>query len=259
MFYTTMDLHKQIGLYMDKFDLDLDGKKIIDCINIIRDYCPRLHSEEELKRLAYDNLKAIEFEYGFKAVRLFIYDTCKDGLLQSYTGPDRLQEKYEKLLVNLKDYHTDLFTKELTLTLDVYIYFKFLKEVYDEEYGIINDYNNRLYTLVKTIRISNYDSDVIKALKPQLEDYLHFGNAKYYLKQDICNVEVLKMLFEHLAEENFDELVVKGYNMATEYDGYGNEYWIHQYSESWTDGEGHHYRSWKPEHTIDDYVRVGLP
>lgn len=260
VFYTISDLHKQIGLYCEKFGLNLDGKQISECISILVDYCPRLHTDIELEEMAINNLKAIESEYGFKALRLFIYDVCKQSLLQSFTGPDRLQKKYEKLIKHLKDFHYDMFSKDLTLTLDVYRYFKFIEDVYDSEYGFIKDFDNRLFALIKTIKVTNYNPDVINVLKDTLKMTLMFSNAKYYLKQDFTDVEILRMLYEHLAEENFDELEVKDYNICTEYDGFGNEYWIHQYFESWTDEDGtHHYCSWKPEHTINNYIRIGLP
>lgn len=259
VFYTPLDLDRQIMLYSDKFNLDLDGMKIGRCIEIIRENGSKLHNEEQLKELAYNNLKAIEYEYGFKALRLYIYDTCKQNLLQSFTGKDRLQEKYEKLLKEVKKFHNNHRDQELTLTLDVYLYYNLLEEVYDEEYGFLKDWNNQLYSIMKTINLTNYDENVVKSLTPYLESTLQFANGKYYLRQDLKNREVLKMLFEHIAEENMDELLVKGYNICTEYDGYGNEYWIHNYSESWHDDNGHHYRSWEPEHTIEDYIKVGLP
>ena len=254
-----MDLESQIVLYNNKFNLKLNGKKISECITIIRDSCPKLHSQEELHELAKNNLKAIEKEYGFKALRLYIYDTCKQDLLPSFTGKDPLQEKYKKLLKDLKEYHNNLRDKELTLTLDVYLYHRELETVYNEEYGFLKDYNNRLYSIMKTIHITNYDKNVIDSLSDYLESNLLFANAKYYLDKDLTNIEVLKMLYEHIAEESFDEDVVMDMDIFREYDGYGNEYWIHDYSESWEDEKWYHYRSWEKESSIDDYERVGLP
>ena len=107
VFYTQGDLENQICLYDEKLDLGLTGKTIGECIDIIFDACPRLHNREYLKELTRDNLESIEAVYGFKALRLFYYDTIKQDLLQSYTGKDRLQLKYEKLLDNIKEHHTE--------------------------------------------------------------------------------------------------------------------------------------------------------
>lgn len=260
VYFTPMDLHTQVGEYGKKYNLDLDGKKISECIEIIREYCPKLHTNSELREFALKNLKIIEKEYGFKALRLFVYDYCKDNLLESYTGPDRLQEKYMKLLEHIKNFHFELYNEQMDLVLDHYIYSSELENVYDEEYGFIKDFNCRLYSMIKTIHNVNYNPEIIQVLKPYLKNGLIFANAKYYLKKDFTDVNILKMLYEHLAEENFDEFIVQARNICTDYDGYGNEYWIHQYSESWTDEDGIYYhRSWEPKHTIDDYIRLGLP
>jgi hypothetical protein len=252
-----MDLHKQVSLYDDKFNLGLNGKKINECITIIRDNCPRLHDDEELRDLAL----RIEEEYGFKALRLYIYDTVKDDLLQSYTGKDRLQEKYEKLLDEVKNFHNSFRDEELELTLDVYLYYKILEEVYNQEYGCLKDWHNHLYSIMKTIHISNYDKKVIGSLKHYINVALTMANGKYYLKQDLTDPKILHMLYEHIAEESFDEeVIIDSMDIFKKYDGYGNEYWIHDYSESWTDEEGwYHYRSWDKESTIEDYNKVGLP
>lgn len=259
VFYTPMDLHNQVGLYEDKFNLDLEGKKISECIHIIRDVCPRLHSDNELREFALRNLHRIEEEYGFRALRLFIYDVTKQSLLQSFTGKDALQEKYEKLIHDMKEYHKN-FHEEFDLILDVYLYYRILEDVYNEEYGFLKDFNNHLYSIMKTIHISNYDKNVIDSLEDYLYSSLRMANGKYYLRQDLKDPKVLRMLYEHIAEESFDKDVIMDMNIFKDYDGYGNEYWIHDYSESWTDEDGgYHYRSWEKESSIDDYERIGLP
>lgn len=256
VFYSALDLDKQIILYSDYFGLDLNGKKIGECIDIIRENCPKLHSDDELKELAKDNLKSIEREYGFKAVRLFMYDTMKQSLLQLYTGKNKLQIKYEKLLKDIRKYHENKL--DLKLTLDIYNYYRILEDVFDEEYGVMNYYNNRLYSIVKTLDIAYYNKDVVNVLYDILYSELKMSGDKYYIKQDLKCPEVLKMLYEHIAEEHFDENVVMDYNILTEYDGYGNEYYISDYQESWVDENGYHCRFFEKESTIDDYNKVGL-
>lgn len=258
VFYTAMDLNRQVMLYNDKLGLDLDGKKISECIDIIINECPQLHSTQDLKELAKTNLKSIETEYGYKAVRLFMYDTVKQCLLQSYTGKDKLQIKYEKLIKHIREFHESKLG-DLRLTLDIYNYYKLLEDVIDEEYGVITYYNNRLYSLVKTLDITNYNEDVVNVLNDTLKSELKFSGDKYYIKQDLKNPEILKMLYEHIAEEHFDETVVQDYNIFIDYDGYGNEYYLTDYEESWYDENGvYHCIMWDKESSIDDYKRIGL-
>lgn len=260
VFYTQSDLERQIVLYSDKFNLELNGKKISECIDIIRDTCPQLHSQDYLKEFALNNLKRIEEEYGFKALRLYIYDTCKQSLLQSFTGKDRLQEKYNKLIRDVKEFHNSFRDKELSLTLDVYCYYSILEEVYNEEYGFLNDWHDDLYSVMKTINMTGYNKDVIQVLQHWIKTSLYMANGTYYLQKDLTDPKVLHMLYEHIAEESFDEdVIMDTMDIFREYDGYGNEYWIHEYSESWEDENGYHYRSWQKESTIDDYERIGLP
>lgn len=259
VFYTAMDLNRQVMLYNDRLGLDLDGKKISECIDIIINECPQLHSMQELKELARANLKTIEKEYGYKAVRLFMYDTVKQCMLQSFTGKNKLQIKYEKLIKHIREFHESKL-KCLRLTLDIYNYYKLLEDVLDEEYGVMTYYNNRLYSIVKTLDITNYKEDVVNVLNDTLYSELKFSGDKYYIKQDLKNPEILKMLYEHIAEEHFDETVVMDYNILTEYDGYGNEYYMSDYEHFWYDEDGtYHCVMWEKESTIDDYKRVGLP
>ena len=258
VFYTPLDRNRQVGLYVDKLGLDLDGKTIRECVDIIIKECPQLHSLDYLRELARSNLKSIESEFGYKALRLHMYDTVKDSLLQSFTGKDKLQRKYEKLLTDVRRYHEDRLG-ELRLTLDIYNYYTVLEEVNKEEYGLLHYYNDRLYSLLKTLSITYYDENIVEALHDALYDELCISGDKYYIQHDLKDKKVLMMLFEHVAEENFDEAVVKGVNMLTDYDGYGNEYYLLDYQESWTDDEGYHSRSWAKESDIYDYIRVGLP
>ena len=167
--------------------------------------------------------------------------------------------KYEKLLHHLREYHQNRLNC-LRLTLDVYNYYRVLEDVCREEYGLLTYHNNRLYSLLKTLSITYYDTDVVEALHDSLYSELCMSGDNYYIHHDLKDKKVLMMLFEHVAEENFDERVVKGVTLITDYDGYGNEYYLHDYSESWYDDEGYYnYRSWAKESSIYDYVRVGLP
>lgn len=259
VFYTKLDLDKEIMLYGEKFNLDLDGKTIRECINIIVESCPKLHSDEELIILTKNNLKAIEEEYGFKALRLFYYDTIKQDLLQSFTGEDALQRKYFKLLKHLKEFHNTKI-KELELTLDVYRYYTLLEKVFNEEYGELKYYDNRLYSLMKSLHICYYDEQVIESLYDFLFSELSMSGDKYYIKKDLHDVDVLKMLYEHVAEENFDNSVVHGVGLFEDYDGYGNDYFLHDYEESWYDENGvYHCKMWEKPSSIEDYVKIGLP
>ena len=192
VFYTPLDLTHQIILYDDRLNLGLDGKKISDCIEIIIDNCPQLHSQDYLKELAKNNCQKIEEEFGYKALRLHIYDTCKQSLLQSFTGKDMLQRKYEKLLNDLQVYHETLL-KELRLTLDIYNYYKILEDVVSEEYGTLSYYNDRLYSILKTLSITYYDDDIVDALHDALYNELCMSGDKYYIKHDLRDKEILRM------------------------------------------------------------------
>lgn len=258
VFYTALDLNKQVGLYNDKLGLDLEGKPIRECVEIIINECPQLHSLDYLKSLARNNLKSIESEFGYKALRLHMHDTVKQCLLQSFTGKDKLQLKYYKLLRDLRSYHQSKLG-ELRLTLDVYNYYRVLEEVNADEYGVLSYYNDRLYSLLKTLSITYYDDVIVEALHDALYNELCMSGDKYYIQHDLRDKNVLKMLFEHVAEENYDETVVKDINIFTDYDGYGNEYYLHDYAESWTDEEGYHYHLDEKESDIYDYIRIGLP
>lgn len=255
--YTPMDLHKQVGLYNNKLNLNLDGKSIKECICIIQNTCPRLHSNDEIKEYAKHNLKLICDEFGFKALRIFYHSFIKQDMLKSFTGEDMLEMKYDKLIKDIKKYHDSLLDW-IDLQLDYYVYCKELETIFKNEYGTIKDYNNSVYSIIKTIHLSRYNKEIISALSDLLKKHLIFSGDKYYLEQDLSDPEILDMLYEHITEEAWDESQYTGCNnMFVDFDGYGNEYYIHEYEESWEDENGWHCRSWNPEHTIKDYVRRG--
>lgn len=259
--YTKGMVEEQIFNYGEKFGYDFDGKTIGECITIIRDECPMMHSSEELISLAENNIKLMEDEFGYKALRLFYYDYInKDSLLQSYTGEDCLQMKYYKLLKDLHKYHQDLLDGEITLILDYFLYTDAFREVYFDKYGVLNyDYNNnRLYSILKVIHLSYYNPKVIDTLSEYLEHELYLCGDNYYVHHNLKDLEVLKVLCEHVFEENFDESVVYFAKLFNDFDGYGNEYNTLDYTSSWEepleDGSVvNHWRISFPQSSINDY------
>ena len=252
-----MDLHNQVGLYNNKLNLNLDGKPIKECICIIQNTCPRLHSNDEIKEYAKHNLKLICDKFGFKALRIFYHSFIKQDMLKSFTGEDMLEMKYDKLIKDIKKYHNSLLDW-IDLRLDYYVYCKELETVFENEYGIIKDYDNSVYSIIKTIHLSYYNKEIISALSDLLKKHLIVSGDKYYLEQDLSDPEILDMLYEHISEEAWDESQYTGFNsMFVDFDGYGNEYSTHEYEEFCEDENGWDWRSWNPEHTINDYVRRG--
>ena len=75
--YTPLDLHKQIGLYNDKFNLELDGKTVKECLNIIQKECTRLHSTEEIREYCRRNLELIVEKYDYDTLRIWYYSYKK--------------------------------------------------------------------------------------------------------------------------------------------------------------------------------------
>ena len=256
--YTVSDITKHVSLYADKLGLDFRGMKIRECIGIIQASCPRLHSDDEIREYASRNLKRIKDKYSYKGLRIFYYSYIKDDLLKSFTGNDALEDKYNKLIKDIKKYHMNECLEWITLQLDYYQYQKILEDVYHEEYGKLNDWNHNLYSIMKTIHLSNYNSTVIDVLFPYLERYLIISGDKYYQNQNLKDPEILEALYEHITEESFDEIQYLTDNIFAGFDGYGNEYYFHEYSESWTDDDGvHHYRSWEKPSTINDFIKKG--
>lgn len=254
VFFTATDLETQIRMYAEKLDLNFTGKKMSECVEEIINICPRLHSFDEIRKYALRNLKAIEKEYGYKGLRIFYWSIIKQNLLKSFQGDDMLEDKYSKLIHHMKKYHMDNLLEWIELQLDYMNYTKLLEDVYDEEYGVITDWNYNLFSTVKVIRNSNYDPVIVESLQGELRKWLSWCNGKYYLRQDLSDREVLDMLYEHVVEESFlDKTVYQGHEMFQNYDGYGGTYYVHEYSESFTDEDGFHGRFWNKPSSIEDY------
>ena len=122
----------------------------------------------------------------------------------------------------------------------------------------MKDWNHSLYSILKTINCSNYDTNVINVLFPYLESFLILSGDKYYQTQDLKDAEILEMLYEHITEEAFDEIQYLKDDIFADFDGYGNKYYFHDYSESWVDeNDVYHHKFWDKPSSIADFIQKG--
>lgn len=236
VFYTPMDMIRQLMAYEEKLGLEFDGKQVEDCIIEVQENCPHIYSNEELKGMCRENLKSIQEKYGFRGVRVWFHNAKKNLLLKDlardedgWGGNDLIERKYYKLIPHIWGYHNSLMF-ESDYFLNVMLYFKILEDVFKEMYGSLLEkdiigYNcNELYHIVKTVHLSHYDKDVITALLPTILFYLEGYGCKYYLGLDLTIVENLEELYLHLAEENYDEDAFTGFTIFHSNDGVGVPY-----------------------------------
>lgn len=262
MYILPIDVFKEIRRYKDALNLDLNGKTYDECINVIRQHCPEILSDEEIKENIKQNLHQIEKKFGYKGLRIWFH-SYYNHMRNSMCGEDPLERKYRKLLPEIKKYLSEIIMK--TNNMNYIIYDKFLNEVYYEEYGCllgkddILDRDNEIYIIMQAMHYGYWNKEVRKTMIPIIEEYLEMYNMKYYQKLDMYNIDNLSQLWLHVCEENFDDLAYEGDKMFFSDDGYGNAY-MNKW-ENWEDEDGRkHSRLIIPEASIKGFNQTeGLP
>ena len=245
--FTKGEMERQFMEYAKEYDLDLDGKSYKECIRIISNIVD-LKSKEELYDLAVVNLGLIYDKFSFKGLRLFYHSYIKSNMLKSFTGDDALESKYYRLLDDIKKYHNDLLDESIDLQLEYYIYNIELENAFKDVYGVLNTNSRELYSLLKVIHLSNYDVNVIGSLHKYLVRFVDWCGGKYYHDKDLTDPVNLKVLYNHVLEENYmiDDSLVQGIGVFDYDDGYGNRRY-------YDIDDGH--VSFKEYGCIDDFVK----
>ena len=235
VFFSRGDLERLLWKYAEEYGLDFKDKTIDECISIIRDKF-QIKTTDELYVLAEQNLEKIYSTFSFKGLRIFHYSFIKDDNLKSFIGDDPLELKYYRLIADIKKYHNDLLKDVLEYQLEYYLYCFELEKAYRDRFGELNTADVNLYSLLKTIDYCFYDEEVILALHSHLYNLLKWGGDKYYICKELTDPDNIRMLFNHVAEENFDKTVVKGPGLIDYDDGYGNREYYEYDSTSNSDG-----------------------
>ena len=269
VFYTPLDLDKQIMEYGKWLEIDFGGKTYDEIFRTISEKCPSIYSQEELEEMCRENLSKILEKYGFRGLRVW-YHAAKKNLMyknllkdeDGWGGDDPIERKYHNLIRHIWEYHNTELMFRGKRFLNVMLYFRKLEEVFREEYGsllekdLIEGMCNEVYHLMKTVHLAHYNEDVVKATLPYVKDYLMAYNCKYYLGLDLEDIDNLMDLYLHVAEENYDEDAYQGFTIFHSNDGWGNT--VFDNWDSWTDEEGvRHSRLNNPKTSISDFKKKG--
>ena len=214
VFFSRGDLERLLWKYAEEYSLDFKDKTIDECISIIRDKF-QIKTTDELYVLAEQNLEKIYSTFSFKGLRIF---------------------HYSFIIADIKKYHNDLLKDVLEYQLEYYLYCFELEKAYRDRFGELNTADVNLYSLLKTIDYCFYDEEVILALHSHLYNLLKWSGDKYYICKELTDPDNIRMLFNHVAEENFDKTVVKGPGLIDYDDGYGNREYYEYDSTSNSDG-----------------------
>lgn len=234
VFYTPLDLDKELMKYQEKLNLDFHGKKYDEIFRIISENCPHIKSDDELYDIAVHNLLKIREEYGMRGLRVWYHSAKKNLMLKNlcrdedgWGGDDIIERKYYRLIPDIWEYHNNLMFQS-DYFLNYMRYFKILENAYYDEYGNlferrwIDDEPDDLYHLMKAIHLTYYNRDVIKSMLPSIKDHLVWNNCNYYLSLDLTDEKVLNDIYLHLAEEVGDSEAFKGFEIFYSNDGWGN-------------------------------------
>ena len=212
------DLERAIYNLMNELGLYFDGITNRECIEILRENCPQLHSDEELKEFSDNLLTAIFDKFGFEGLRVWYCVRMK-----SQFGHDMLQMKYDNLLKEITGFVNNYREEEgIVLTLDVYRACIFLKESFKSRFGVLDeDELNDLYSLLHTLDLTQYQDDMIDSLKELIHMQLVFCGDNYYCHKDLGDKEVLRDCHLYVSEVLGKGDVYRGHDFFYGYDGYG--------------------------------------
>lgn len=201
------------------FDVDYDGLTIKESINNLRQLCPKLHTDEELREFSKQLVENIYQEFGFTGLRIWY------SLHMSSIFPNSdLEMKYHKLDKDIVNY-VNQFREEsgIILSIDVYLSVIYLKEYFKKEYGLIHeDVLPDVHSILRTIYLTGFNEEVINLLAETLEFELKCSGDNFYHEKDLTDVNVLKELYEYTGEEIGEDDCYKGHWLGHDYDGYGN-------------------------------------
>lgn len=223
MRYTTLDFETEVINQSKELNImDILNKKVSYTDGAI--ICLRLNNntmnEEQLYKLAVKNIYNIKTKFSYKGLRIWFYSFCNDSIMDRF---NELKKKYSNLIHDIEVYHNELLEDKFCTALEYYIYCSQIKKAFDNEFGIIDDYNNSLYAVLKTIKDTNYDKNVINSLLQHLKDMLLICGDKYYLTKDLTDKTTLQELYLHIGEETLLDIECININqLFYRDDGYGN-------------------------------------
>ena len=187
--------------------------------------CPKLHTDEEHKQLSEQFVNDFIAEFSHRELRIWF-----EVYAPMTFGDETLQQKYYKLL----DIHNAFVSKwmkahNLLLRADAFLFGNRVRDAY-RKVGIgfansIHDsgtpYTTQLWGIIKTIRDSGYQKEVIMPLQHSIKVLLEISGGSYYNTLDLTKKENLKELYYVLCEVLHTKDGFQGSEMFHSYDGYG--------------------------------------
>ena len=227
MRYTMGEFHTEVIEQAKKLNItDRLNKSVsyydsaIICLRLNND----IMNEEQLYQLAVKNIHNIYSKFSYKGLRIWFYSFCNDSYMDRF---NQLKQKYINLIKDIEEYHNKLISDKFNSRLEYFIYCSKIIRAFNNEFGVINDDTNSLWAILKVIKDSCYDNDIIKALFKQLKTTLKICGDRYYITKDLTNQTTLEELYLHLGEETLLDVECINLNQCfyTD-DGYGNSYFL---------------------------------
>lgn len=188
--------------------------------------CPRLHDDEQHKKLAEKFVADFIKEFSAHDLRIWFEVNAPMTF-----GDERLHSKYYNLL-KIHDAFIDKWLKEhdLTLKVDVYLFGNRVRDAYrdvgisftNSSFSYVTEYTTQLWGLIKTIDDNHYNKELIHALEHSIKVLLQFSGGHYYLSMDLTDEKVLKELYEVLGEVLHMSDSFMGDEWCHSYNGYGD-------------------------------------
>lgn len=218
------DFERAIYDLENHFGADYDGMTNGECVEQLRKLCPQLHSDDDLKQLAETLVDTLFDEFGWNGMRVWFELNNSSPFFKNSMMSMKYDKLYDDISAKAEEFRV---ANDLTLKLDVYLFGMKVKDTYRERYGSIDEdaYGLMdLYSVLNTIRLSHYNSVVIRELQNGLKFLLVMVGDKYYSQMDLSKPEVLQEVYTHIAEIVGDDNVYQGHSMFYDYDGYGGSY-----------------------------------
>ena len=228
MFANRGMIERELYSLSKKCDVEMNGKKLGEIYEELLGFYPDLKGKDALNNLASKFIDDFREEYSYQGYRVFYH---------YYTAgnDDLMRDKYHNQMQIYNDYvNSWLSDNDVVLDLDILLLGFEVKRKSKDYFFEVNDNTLQLWGVVKTIKDSCFNEDLINVLMPEIKILLLKCRNKYYYdnilllkcKNNCDNLFDDEGLFRELYLELSEVLHlgegIKGYDFGYDFDGYGN-------------------------------------
>lgn len=212
-----VNVAKKLGFDMNT----LDGMKYGDIHSKLLKDIPGLHTRQELKALAQQLTDKLIDEYGFDAYRIYAqYPLIRTKGYNGFQEVYLYKEIHKAMGCSSKAF---CVINQVNHKLDLSILEHEFSKIYGDKYGFLSTFTDDcadLIHIMKLLRNNNFNPDLIKIIRYDIDDALIKAGDKFFYKQDLSDMQTITHLYKIVGERyGLDDY---RFDIFHDYDGYGH-------------------------------------